>query len=125
VIGIFPDMRALSLLFALSIVGCEAAPVVMDDAAVSVDALACDQPTRVCVDRDGMPSVGATVTAEAIGETSIVGTTESNGCVVLALTARAWNVSGRSSSGCTSAPTFTSVTGCAFLTVTVDADTCP
>lgn len=118
-------MRALPLLFALSLLGCETAPIAMDDAAIPSDALVCEQPTRVCVDRDGMPSVGATVTAEAIGETSVVGTTESNGCVVLALNPRSWNISGRSSTGCTSAPTFTTVTGCVFLTVTVDADTCP
>lgn len=119
-------MRAsFALLFALSIVGCETpANVVVDDAAVPVDALVCNASTRVCVDRDGMPSVGATVTAEAIGETSIVGTTETNGCVVLDLPHRSWNISGRTATGCTSAPTFTSVTGCVFLTVTVDADTC-
>ena len=120
-------MRASSaLLFALSIVGCETPTnVVVTDAALPVDALVCGASTRVCVDRDGMPSVGATVTAEAIGETRIVGTTESNGCVVLELPNRAWNIRGRSATGCTSAPTFTSVTGCVFLTVTVDADTCP
>lgn len=120
-------MRAsFALLFALSTIGCGTpTSVVVDDASLSVDAFVCGASTRVCVDRDGMPSVGATVTAEATGEASIVGTTESNGCVVLDLPNRAWNISGRSASGCTSAPTFTSVTGCVFLTVTVDADTCP
>lgn len=118
-------MRLRLALLALLSAGCDSPVEVMGDAAVPPDALVCDASTRFCVDTNGTPSVGATVTAEASGEDTITGTTESNGCVILDLPHRAWNISSRTIANCTSAPTFTNVTGCAFVTVPLHADTCP
>ena len=121
-------MRLRPLVLTLLLVGCEAPPAVgMEDApVVPPDAFVCEQPARFCVDdATGAPVVGASVIAEATGEDSFRGTTESNGCVLLDLPHRAWSVSARTAGNCTSAPTFTNVTGCVLLTVTLAATTCP
>ncbi len=118
-------MRSRFALLALFATGCDSPVLVMDDAAVAPDAIVCDSLTRICVETGGVPSVGAMVTAEASGEETLLGTTESNGCVFLDLSHRAWSVTGRTTANCTSAPVFTSVTGCSLLTVTLNASACP
>ena len=118
-------MRPRLALLALLATGCDSPVPEMADAAVAPDAIVCDSLTRVCVETAGMPSVGAMVSAEASGAETILGTTESNGCVLLDLSHRAWNVTGRTTANCTSIPVFTSVTGCSLLTVTLNANSCP